>query len=707
MAVPDLTNIILRGIQTFEREERNLNMLLFPEIIDHIVRIDRVLSLEGGAMLLVGKSGVGRRSACQLVAHMHGMKVFAPNITRNYNVRNFYNDVKTVLASAGVAGEEVVLYVEEHHVTDESILESINSLLSSGEVPGLYAHEELESLLSPLKEQMSEVGYRFRTPYEYFVSRVVANLHIVISMDPSHPRFAVRCESNPALYTKCTVLWFGEWRKHSMRGLPRLMLPKMLELIKDPEHAVDQLVAIHDSCKNRGATPLDFVVFLRAYEALYQSQVGGIETRIKSLQSGLSKLLDAEKTVDTLTRDATQQRGELKVKQTEADEAMEQITEALANASDRRRQVETLQVQLVDIEKGTLTRKAEVEEELSSITPLLEQAKKAVGGIDNAKLAEIKALPTPPVAIHDVLSGVLQMLGYADTSWASMRKFLGTRGVKEQILAFDARAISPGIRKAVQKILKDKANSFEKEVIANASAAAAPLAMWVKANVRYSLVIEKIQPLEDELQAATAKLMECQAKLDDNNRELSTLDSRVAALKAEFGKRTAEAEKLRAALQRTEETLGKAQSLLLQLSGEKVRWERQVGEMRKAIATLPTQMMLAAGFSTYLTKSPEDVRVRKVNEWMEMCRLDSFDFMKLLSSESEMLVWKSQGLPSDSLSMQNAIVLMKSVDKCPFIIDPATAATKWLEDTLAKVRSVIVLWLSMWDRACGLWLGLV
>lgn len=127
--------------------------------------------------------------------------------------------------------------------------------------------------------------------------------------------------------------------------------------------------------------------------------------------------------------------------------------------------------------------------------------------------------------------------------------------------------------------------------------------------------------------------MECQAKLDDNHRELSTLDARVAALKAEFGKRTAEAEKLRAALQRTEETLHKAQSLLMQLSGEKVRWERQVGELKRTIATLPTQMMLAAGFSVYLTKSPEKIRAAATADWMELCRLEAFDFMKLLSSE--------------------------------------------------------------------------
>ena len=59
------------------------------------------------------------------------------------------------------------------------------------------------------------------------------------------------------------------------------------------------------------------------------------------------------------------------------------------------------------------------------------------------------------------------------------------------------------------------------------------------------------------------------------------------------------------ALARTEETLSKAQRLLGQLSGEKTRWERQVQELRKAINTLPSQMMLASGFCTYLSKTPE------------------------------------------------------------------------------------------------------
>ena len=57
LAVPDLRALVVRGMTQYEREEKALNILLFPEILDHLVRIDRVLSVESGAMLLVGRSG--------------------------------------------------------------------------------------------------------------------------------------------------------------------------------------------------------------------------------------------------------------------------------------------------------------------------------------------------------------------------------------------------------------------------------------------------------------------------------------------------------------------------------------------------------------------------------------------------------------------------------------------------------------------------
>ncbi|KAJ0389103.1 hypothetical protein ATCC90586_011066 [Pythium insidiosum] len=71
-----------------------------------------------------------------------------------YDATSFRNDLKSILVKAGVEGQHYVLYLEDHHFTQDTILEITNSLLSSGEVPGLYTHEEIEPLIAPLKEKM-------------------------------------------------------------------------------------------------------------------------------------------------------------------------------------------------------------------------------------------------------------------------------------------------------------------------------------------------------------------------------------------------------------------------------------------------------------------------------------------------------------------------------------------------------------------------
>ncbi len=68
---------------------------------------------------------------------------------------------------AGIEGEQVVFVLEDHQILDFQFLELINSLLSAGEVPGLYSPEELDPLLAPLRDQASEDSHR-GTMYSYF-----------------------------------------------------------------------------------------------------------------------------------------------------------------------------------------------------------------------------------------------------------------------------------------------------------------------------------------------------------------------------------------------------------------------------------------------------------------------------------------------------------------------------------------------------------
>ena len=79
------------------RENRELDILIFQEVLDNMARTDRVLTQPGGSMLMAGRSGVGRRTAVSVVASMHQMQLFSPKVSRGYGVKHFKNDLKQVI----------------------------------------------------------------------------------------------------------------------------------------------------------------------------------------------------------------------------------------------------------------------------------------------------------------------------------------------------------------------------------------------------------------------------------------------------------------------------------------------------------------------------------------------------------------------------------------------------------------------------------
>ena len=171
------------------------------------------------------------------------------------------------------------------------------------------------------------------------------------------------------------------------------------------------VLAIHGSCEKLGATPRDYMAFLRVWHGLHQQKRQELLRDLGHLEAGLSKLESAAEVVSDLRTNAVQQQKDLNVAQTAADRAMEEISKALAGASDRRNEVAEVKRTVADNEAKTHARKGEIEAELSEIQPILDAAKQAVGMIKNEHLNEIRSLNAPPEAIADVLAAVLMILG--------------------------------------------------------------------------------------------------------------------------------------------------------------------------------------------------------------------------------------------------------------------------------------------------------
>uniref|UniRef100_A0A9J7YQK8 Cytoplasmic dynein 2 heavy chain 1 n=1 Tax=Cyprinus carpio carpio TaxID=630221 RepID=A0A9J7YQK8_CYPCA len=702
LTAADLSEIIHKGIVLYGRDNRELDILLFPEVLDYMCRLDRVLSSPGGSLLLAGRSGVGRRTATCVVSHMHGASLFTPKISRSYSLKHFKSDLKTVMQSAAVDGQQVVLLLEDHQFVHPSFLEMVNSLLSSGEVPGLYSTEELEPLLSSLKDQASQDG--FTGPVlNYFSHRVQQNLHVVLILDCTNEHFTINCESNPALYRKCSVQWMEGWSDSSMKKIPEMLLSRMdAEDEKDggkqkkkkksgSVHAelYRSFLAIHESCREFGATPSQYLSFLQVYQTIYSSKRKELTHKQQHLQAGVAKLNEAKALVDELKRRAAEQSGLLKTKQAEADAALQEITTSMQNASDQKTEMEKIKERMAHEVSKIEERKKKIDEELREVQPLVDEAKQAVGNIKPESLSEIRSLRMPPDVIRDILEGVLRLMGIFDTSWVSMKSFLAKRGVREDIATFDVRSITHEIRQSVEELLQRNKASFDPKNAKRASAAAAPLAAWVKANVQYSHVLEKIQPLETEHAGLMENLRKTENRKNRLEKELNSVGEKVLELKEKFQCRTTEAAKLESEVSRAQETISAAEKLLQQLDGEHTRWTTQVDEISEELDTLPKRAQLSAAFITYLPAAPEDQRRSSLDHWMSSSGLQKFDLRHFLCSESEQLIWKSEGLPSDDLSMENALVILQSAS-CPFLIDPSSRATEWLRTHLKAHRLEVI-----------------
>lgn len=134
---------VKKQLMTYERDVRDLDVPIFPELLDQIARIERILGQSGGSVLLAGRPGILYPSIVALAANSLGYKIKTPKVSRTYTHSSFLADIKEALHLAITEGEDVVFLLEDFQVLFPSFLEHINTLLSGSDVSGIYAPDEL------------------------------------------------------------------------------------------------------------------------------------------------------------------------------------------------------------------------------------------------------------------------------------------------------------------------------------------------------------------------------------------------------------------------------------------------------------------------------------------------------------------------------------------------------------------------------------
>ena len=92
---------------------------------------------------------------------------------------SFLEDLKKLYEKAGTKANPLSFIFSDTEIIEESFLEDVSNLLSSGEVPNIYTADELGGVCSSVEKPAKDAGIPFgpQALYEFFISRVRENLH--------------------------------------------------------------------------------------------------------------------------------------------------------------------------------------------------------------------------------------------------------------------------------------------------------------------------------------------------------------------------------------------------------------------------------------------------------------------------------------------------------------------------------------------------
>ncbi|CAH7683396.1 hypothetical protein PPACK8108_LOCUS16879 [Phakopsora pachyrhizi] len=127
----------------FYEEELDVPLVLFKDVLDHVLRINRVFQ---------------QTALSRFVVWMNDLSLFQIKVHNKYTADDFDDNLCTVLQQSGCKAEKICFIMDESNVLDSGFLERMNTLLANAEVPGLFEGNELASLITACKEGAQQDG---------------------------------------------------------------------------------------------------------------------------------------------------------------------------------------------------------------------------------------------------------------------------------------------------------------------------------------------------------------------------------------------------------------------------------------------------------------------------------------------------------------------------------------------------------------------
>jgi dynein heavy chain len=289
-------------------------------------------------------------------------------LRKGYGIPDLKTDMSNLYQKTGLKNLPTTFLLSDAQVADEKFLVLINNLLASGEIPDLFSDDEIDNIVSVVRNEVKSAGISDTREncWKFFIDRVRRQLKVILCFSPVGSTLRIRGRKFPALVNCTSINWFHEWPEDALVSVSTKFLAQLPSIPKEVVESIARFMAfVHQTVTDISVlyktndkrfnytTPKSFLELISLYSKVLLNKDKELIDKIKRLENGLDKLYETGKQVDALKEQLAIQEVELGQKNAEADELIkivgietEKVTKEKASADEEKIKVDIINVEV-------------------------------------------------------------------------------------------------------------------------------------------------------------------------------------------------------------------------------------------------------------------------------------------------------------------------------------------------------------------------